>query len=209
MSTHWLDCPFLTASQVRMVKQTIACPSRVLFFAVERDQDAPAQVKKKNPNLKAKFLFRICKINCIACICPWPAGVPLSECHHGGHIGGSDADSTRLGRRKPKRTPEVVINKKRTQVGARSTSTWRGFCNGGAGDALRLKQRKYTCTFLSGCETTLGPSSFGAWRRWRISRFGNISGAPGTSCTSRALLAPWLPSSAFAPFILTSQTHAT
>ena len=142
MSTHWLDCPFLTASQVRMVKQTIACPSRVLFFAVERDQDAPAQVKKKNPNLKAKFLFRICKINCIACICPWAAGVPLSECHLGGYIGGSDADSTRLGRRKPKRTPAVVIDPKRTQVGARSTSTWRGFCNGGAGDALRLKQRK-------------------------------------------------------------------
>ena len=44
-----------------MVKQTIARPSRVLFFAVQRDQDAPAQVKKINPNLKATFLFGFAK----------------------------------------------------------------------------------------------------------------------------------------------------
>ena len=97
------------------------------------------------------------------------------------------------------KAPDVVINLKQTQVGAPSTSTWRGFCNGGTGDALRLKQRKLR-TFLSGCHATLGPSSFGAWRRWRISRFGNISGAPGISSTLRALVAPRLHAGAYAPF---------
>ena len=42
--------------------EAIHCPSlKGSAFAVERDQDAPAQVKEKNRNLKAKSVFRICK----------------------------------------------------------------------------------------------------------------------------------------------------
>ena len=72
MSNHSLDCPFLTATQARMVKRFIASPSGVLFFAVEKDQDAPAQEKNKSGKLEAKSVFRICQT--AHCVHMPPAG---------------------------------------------------------------------------------------------------------------------------------------
>ena len=52
--------------------EAINCPSlKGSAFAVERDQDAPAQVKEKNRNLKAKSVFRICKTATRACAPDW------------------------------------------------------------------------------------------------------------------------------------------
>ena len=70
LSTHWLDCPFLMATQVKMVKRTIARLSRVLFFAADRDQDAPAQVKTKNPDLEAKSVFGFAKLIALRAYAP-------------------------------------------------------------------------------------------------------------------------------------------
>ena len=161
MSTHWLDCPFLTATQVRMVKRSIARPSRVLLLPLKETKTHPPRWRRRIATSRPNLFFGFAKLQSVH-ICPWLAGLSLPKRRDRRHHGGWNAAATPLGRRKPKHTmwrPDQST----------TASGWGSFF---IDSAKYLARRRWRCSetsatkvtvarVLSGCERIADPSSSG------------------------------------------------
>ena len=140
MSTHWLDCPFLTQPRWEWWSDPLPVPQGFCFCRWKRPRRTrPGEEEESQP--QGQICFSDLQ-NCNACICPWLAGLSLPKRRDRRHHGGWNAAATPLGRRKPKHTCDVLTNPQRPQVGDLSSLTSQRIWPGGDGDALRLQQRK-------------------------------------------------------------------